>query len=112
MKKKTKTKVATLVKYSCAWVITIGGGFACYLFIYMFKVAGHYWTQEISFWFGFLGGILGTLCYFMVWSLLTPVVKWIWGKIRHSPKGFVKLVSGKAMTSRVKVSFKKPNKSR
>lgn len=111
MKKRTKTKVATLVKYSCAWLATIGIGFACWLIIAMFNQIEYLYSKQVSFWFGFLGGILGTLCYFMAWSMLTPVVKWAWGKIRHNQKDFIELVSGKAMTSRVKVVFKKPDKT-
>lgn len=94
MKKKTKQKTITLVKYSCAWLATIGVGFACWLIILMFDTTGYLLSKQVSFWFGFLGGILGTLCYFMAWSLLTPIVQWIWSRIKRKPQGFIKLVIG------------------
>lgn len=111
MKTKKSSKTITLVKYSLAWLATIGVGFACWGIILMFDKIGYLYNQRTSFWFGFLAGILGMLCYSMVWQMMTPVVQWAWGKIRHTHKDFIELVNGKAMTSRVDMGFKKQDKA-
>lgn len=41
---------------------------------------------------GIVAGVLGTLCYFMMWHQCTPVVRWCWRRLRHKPLTFVELL--------------------
>lgn len=91
MRKETKEKVKTLVKYTVMWVATVATGFISWFFLYAGTVC-IICEPRTFLWLGIFGGVTGTACYFMVFSLLTPVAKWVWGKIRRNPKNFIGLI--------------------
>ena len=92
MKKRTKEKAKAIVKYSVMWVVTIAVGFLCWICLYFYTIPCDICEPRTYFVMGLLAGVTGTACYFMIFSLLTPVVKWVWGKIRHKPQSFIKLM--------------------
>jgi len=92
MKKTTKRKAIAIAKYSGMWVATIGVGFLCWVCLYFYTIPCDLCEPRTYYVMGLLAGIAGTICYFMVFSLLTPVVRWVWGKIRCKPQSFIKLI--------------------
>lgn len=91
MKKKTKEKTKAIGKYVVWWVAALFVGFPCWILIYSFSLCDGC-EPRTYYLIGLFAGITGTTAYFMVFSLLTPVAKWIWGKIKHKPKSFIKLI--------------------
>ena len=91
MKKATKEKAKILAKYVVMWIATVAIGFISWVFLYTGTVCG-ICEPKTFFWLGVFGGVTGTACYFMLFSLLTPVAKWVWGKVKHNPKDFIKLI--------------------
>jgi hypothetical protein len=91
MKKTTKKKAFILAKYSGMWAFTLFLGFVTFVFVYSRNVCLDC-VREAYFFLGVFAGIFGAACYFMLCALLTPIGKWIWGKIRHKPQSFIKLI--------------------
>ena len=91
MKKQTKKKMGAIGKYVGWWIATLVVGFLCWVFLYSYGACDGC-EPRVYYLIGLFAGVTGTVCYFMLFSLLTPVAKWIWGKIRKKPKGFLKLI--------------------
>ena len=91
MKKKTKGKMSAIGKYVGMWVATLAVGFICWACAYAYSLIGIS-VPKALFGIGLFCGITGTATYFMAFSLLTPVAKWVWGRIRRNPKSFIKLI--------------------
>ncbi len=91
MKRKTKEKLSAIGKYAGMWVATLVVGLLCWACTYVYLLIGLN-VPKALFPLGLFTGITGTAAYFMAFSLLTPVAKWIWGKIKHNPKSFIKLI--------------------
>ncbi len=53
------------------------------------------WNHKAVVVVSMVSGILGTLCYFMLWTLFTPIVKWCWGRIRHNSRTFTDVLAVK-----------------
>ena len=91
MRKQTKEKTKAIGKYIAWWVATLFIGFICWVLAYSYNVCEG--CEPRTFYLiGLFAGMTGTACYFMVFSLLTPVAKWIWGKIKRKPKSFLRLI--------------------
>jgi uncharacterized membrane protein len=91
IKKRTKEKTKAIGKYVAWWVATLFVGFICGVLVFAYSVCEG--CEPRTFYLiGLWAGITGTTAYFMLFSVLTPVAKWVWGKIRHNPKSFIKLI--------------------
>jgi hypothetical protein len=91
MKKQTKEKTKAIGKYVAWWVGTIFVGFICWACVYTYGVCDGCGPRTFYL-IGLFTGMTGTTAYFMLLSVLAPIAKWVWGKIRHNPKNFIKLI--------------------
>ena len=94
MNKKKSKKIKLLGQYFVWWFVAlVFGGLAWLLFygFWLHPLAGIEMKTSGFFSMGFLSGICAAMCYSLVWQLMTPIVKWVKGKVRHQPKGFLEL---------------------
>lgn len=91
MKKQTKEKTKAIGKYVTWWVATLFVGFICWVCVYAYGVCDGC-EPRTYYGLGLFAGVMGTTAYFMAFSVLVPIAKWIWGKIRKKPKSFLRLI--------------------
>ena len=85
---KPMAKWLVIGRYYSIWVGTIMLGFITYTAAYApfgDSLKGEYVR-------GLMVGMFGSITYFLVWGLLSPVVKWLWGKISHKEVTWLEVI--------------------
>jgi len=92
MRKKTKEKIKALSKYIVGWIAALFMVFVCVAMVFAYIYPCPLCLARTYYVFGLLAGVTGTTAYFMLYSLFTPIVKWIWWRVKRKPQGFIELI--------------------
>jgi len=95
--KEERTKKAKLWRYSSIWSLLLISGVICWFLAYAFSIdiAREEPTllPTATFAIGLVCGFTGLVCYFGLIEVLSPIAKWLWGKLGHNPRSFLELLT-------------------